>query len=397
MVLGVWARRSLAVWTAPLVLGALVFSVWTMHGWQFESLWGTRGVLEIFPLVSPLVAGAVAFDVARRWQPVVAELGPSTRRWRWATLAVPAAHVLWAFAMVCLVWASVAVRLSIGPTIWQSDPWLPVEVIAALAASASVGLLIGMRVPDPISAPMAAIVVFAVETLGVPYGVDSLFTSAALRESAVGLSRDPWSATLTVALDGALIAWCCLVALRQGRRTSGWLAAVAVASVALIGLEAIPGHATPTLWRAASSQQVCTSHDDVRVCGPPNAMPFLDDLSHELTAARRTLTGSQLRLPDRYVLGTYGITPSTDGGDTTAFVTPARLAVDNHAAIADVLSQPRICPQLLNPDNDTRTLLDEQEKVRAWLSEALQTRQTNAAPAGVQAAYHDLVTCDPTT
>ncbi len=390
--LGVWARRSLAVWTAPLVLGALVYGTWSRAGWQYEWLWGMRAVVVILPLVSPLVAAGVAFDVVRRWEPLLTTLGPSTNRWRRATLALVAAHVVWVFGCVCLVWVAVAARLSAHDAIWQADPWLPLEVLAALGAAAAVGFAIGMYVRGLAAPPLAAIVVFAIELLTPPYGLASLFVPMALVDSSVGLERDSRAAAMAVALNVAVSLWCGVVALRGTRPTRRWSAAVALLTAGFLGLVAVPPEVTPLEYRPTSSPDVCVVQGETRVCGPENARPHLRNLSEGLGEAVNTLKTSGLPFPQEYVLGESRLAHPRDRS-AVVWVSPARLAGSQRvAALADVLSLPRVCPQLLEPNDEAIPLLDRQEQVRIWIRNALESGAGPAPPA-IREAYHDLATC----
>ena len=213
----VWARRSVAVVLAPIVLVALLSGAWSSaDGWQYEWLWGLRNPVSVLPLVSPLVAAGVAFDTSRRWAPLMSVLGPAARRWRRATLTIPLVHVLWAFACLCLVWAAAALRLWLNDAITRPDPWLPFEALASLAAAAAVGLAVGTYLPDVAAPPVAALGVFATSAIA-PFGLIALFSPVGLVSSAVGLTRDPQAAEQLIGLNLAVTALCCLLAMRGPR------------------------------------------------------------------------------------------------------------------------------------------------------------------------------------
>lgn len=392
----VWSRRSLAVWTAPVVLGALLYGAWSMDGWQYEWLWGMRSALVVLPLVSPLVAGATAFDVARRWVPVITALGQSAQRWRLATLALPSVHVAWAFATICLVWLVTAARLFGNDAIWQLDATLPWEVIASLAAAAAVGLLIGTRVPNLGAAPLAAVVVFGVELMASPYGLGAVFTAMPVVSSIVGVERNPQAALLAIALNGAVAAGCCLLALRGGRTTLKWSAACGVAAAVVIATATVERVASPLEFRAIPSRPTCVSTGAVQVCGAPNARSLISTLSASLDAAVTQLSTSQLNLPRRFVLSVPGTLPSTSDAVTIAVASPAQLSDGRRTAtVAGILAQPRFCRQYVDPGPDTTALLDRQALVASWLEPALRGRG-GTAPTSVQQAYADLLACKPT-
>ncbi len=393
IVLRVWIRRSLAMVVAPVVVVLLALGAWSRDGWQYESLWGLRAVVLLMPLVSPVLAAGVAFDVARRWGPLVTVLGPSTARWRRTTLALVAAHVGWTFAAVCLVWAAVGVRLVLDHAIWQPDSWLPVEVLAALGAAAAVGLLIGTLVTSLAAPPLAAVLVFAVEALAGPYGLMSLFSPMPLVDSAVGLERDPTSAAWAVALNLAVLVCCCLIALRGPTTSRAWAGQVTLAALAVGGVLLGYAQSSPPDFRPSTQPRACARTGAVEVCGPGNARPFLGELAGDLAGASRQLAGSGLPLPHQFVLGSPGEQAAVTPAASVIHAYPAGLTRQRRTAtLARVLALPQICPQLLDAGPDTTPLLDRQQQVSAWIRDALE-HGAGTAPAVVVAAYRDLTTC----
>lgn len=388
----VWARRSVAVALAPVLFAALALAAWSSDGWQYEWLWGMRNPVSILALISPLVAAGVAFDTSRRWTPVVKVLGPSARRWRRASLAVPAVHVLWAFACLCAVWAAAAVRLGLNDAITRPDPWLPFEALASLAAAAAVGLVVGTYVPDAAAPPVAAIGVFATTAFASTFGLSGLFSPMGLSSSVVGLTRDPQAAALLIGLNVAVAVLCCLVALRGPRPSLPWAAGEAFLVAVVIALLAVP---VPEYdFRPVGGPTVCAARADVRVCGPQAAEPLIQDLSLGLQQAVGSLTG--LPFPKTYELGLPGVTPPIDAGRAVVVVSPAMLnGPKRTGTVAGILSQPRVCPQLLDAGPDTTPLLDRQAQVRAWILDALRAGGASA-PASITAAYDELLTCRPT-
>lgn len=394
----VWGRRSSAVYIAPIVLVMVALAAWSSSGWQYEWLWGMRNPVSILSLISPLVAAGVAFDTSRRWTPLVRGLGPSARRWRRATLTIPLVHVLWAFAAVCVVWATAALRLSLSDSIGSADAWLPFETIASLTAAAAVGLMAGRYLSDAAAPPVAALGVVATAALSAPFGLTALFSPVGLSSSAVGLTRDGGAAALLIGLNLALAALCCLLALPGARPSLPWLGGVAVAGAVFVAVLAQPP--TEYEYRPVAGPTVCADQADVKVCGPQAAEPVLQDLSAALQQAVDNLSG--LPFPDTYELGLPGVVPPTDPGRAVANVSPAKLRGSSRTrTVADILALPRICPQLLGVlgvvggVDETTLLLDRQAQVRAWIEQALRTGQATA-PAEIQAAYAELLTCRPT-
>lgn len=393
IVVGIWMRRGIAARLAPAVLGALAFGAWSRVGWQQEWLWGTRVVVVLFPLIAPLVAAAVAYDTVRHWQPLLSALGPSTRRWRHASLALVGAHLLWASACFCTVLVAAALRLLSNDAIGRPDLWILPEAFAALAAAAAFGHLVGRVVSSLAAPPLAAVLVFGAESLTLPFGLIALFVPTPVVSSAVGLARDPRAAGMAIALNAASAIVCLFLALRGPRATRptpSWTAGTALAVLSLVGLIAVPASATPVEYRAASLVRACVTERQVEVCGPSGATSFLRDLSGALADDLAALRDSGLPLPLTYTLGVAGVAPPTDR--PVAQVSPALLQEQPTEAVVDMLSSPRVCPQMLVPDEDTTLLLDRRAQVRTWLTSALGDGGARA-PAAVRQAYDELLRC----
>jgi hypothetical protein len=266
--LRVWLRRSLAVWTAPLLVAALTLGAWSHDGRQYEWQWGQRAVLTNLGPAATVIAAGVAYDVARRWQPVLQALGPSMRRWRQATLTLAAAHVLWAFGCVCLVWAASAVRLAAHDAIWEPDSWLPVEALASLAAAGALGLLVGIRLPTLAAPQLAALLVFGAQAIVLPYGFASVFAPMALVGSGLGIARNGDAAALAVVMALALTGWCCVFALPGVHRNRGWRASAGVATVMLLAVVVVEAKTEFEQYRPTASSQVCVTRGQVQALRP---------------------------------------------------------------------------------------------------------------------------------
>jgi hypothetical protein len=393
-VLRIWMRRSLALRLAPFVIGVLAYGAWSRPGWQYEWLWGTRATVAILALIAPLVAAAVAFDVVRQWEPLATAIGSNTRRWRGVSLALVGAHVIVMFSCFGLILMAAAVRLASNDAIGRLDPWVPIEVLAALAAAGGVGLVVGMHVRNLAAPPVAAVAVFVVESLALPFGLIALFMPTPLVSSAIGLTRDPRAAVMAIALNAAVAALCVVVAVRGAGATRNWTAALTVAVAGVVALVAVPASATPLEFRTKAGAQVCVREADVSVCGPRDARRFLSDLGIGLSQSLRQLEASGLPLARSYVLGLPGEQPPTDR--PVAFASPARLKDHRReGTLVAILAQPRVCPQLLQPDRHTLPLLDRQEQVALWLQAALDSNAVVEAPSEIKGAYEDLRLCRP--
>lgn len=387
----VWFRRSTAVLLAPVILGALIFESFSTDGWQYEWLWGLRNVVGIVPLVAPLVAGGVAFDVSQRWGPTITDLGPSTPRWKLASVAPVVTGVLWAFLCVMLAWAVAAVRLQSNDAIGAPDLWLPLETLAALLAAGMVGFALGRRIQSVAAAPIAAVVVFAASALAAPFGLNNLFSPLGLSSSAVGLTRDSNAALLHIGMNLAVAALCCVFGLRGVRRTRAWSASLAALTAALAVIAIVP--ATEFDFRPLPGPEVCVRQGSVTACGPQSARPLVSELGQALQQAMGAVGG--LQLPREYLLIAPGAPLPSDRQRTVVMASPAGLRGDERArTLAEILSFPSLCLVFFEGGVDLEPLLNRQEAVRGWIERALRSGGLTA-PAEIQAAYADLQACKP--
>lgn len=393
--LWLWMRRCLTLRLLPVVVVLLVAVAWPQDGWQYEWLLGGRRMIAALPLVAALLAGAVAHDAYRHWAPTAAQLGPATKRWRRVTGALLAAHLLWASAGVGLVLAAAHVRLWSNSALGRPDLWLPFEALAALASAAAVGLAAGMTVRSPATPPLVAAAVLAGHSLNPPFGLNVLFAPPSLSSSAIGIERDPSAAAMTIAVNVAFASVCCLIALRGTRTSPAWAVSTAVATAGLLAVLAVPASATPEVFRAQSTQLTCVVQGQVEVCGVEAAGPFLVELARGLDDASAVLGPSELPLPTSWTLGVPGTRAPSDQA-TAAGVSPASLRGESRTAtVARVLSQPRLCPQLYDSDEDTTRLLDLSEQVNSWIGQSLRDGAAGRSPAQVLSAYQQLLTCQP--
>jgi hypothetical protein len=275
--------------------------------------------------------------------------------------------------------------------IGRPDVWLPFETVAALAAAASVGFAIGTHLPNVAAPPVAALVVFAAPTAGASVGLLSLFAPMGLSSSVVGLSRDPESAALLIALNLTLAVACCTLALRGPGRARLWSAGAALMAVAFVALAALP--ATDYDFRPDAGPATCVTEGRIRTCGPEAAGPLVRELSRGLNQTLDIVTG--LPFPTTFELGVPGAPVPVDEDRAVAFISPADLrGEDRIKKLADVLALPRVCPQLVQFDEDTTRLLERQADVRSWIVSAIR-EGGGAAPAEIRAAYNELSNCRP--
>jgi hypothetical protein len=60
--------------------------------------------------------------------------------------------------------------------------------------------------------------------------------------------------------------------------------------------------------------------------------------------------------------------------------------------MAQVLSEPRVCPQALEAGEDTTQLVDDQQHVENWIRQSLRGG-TQVAPPDIRTAHQEILTC----
>lgn len=388
-----WFRSGVGRYVALAILGIQAFGVLSSGpAWQFEWELGMRNTVRMFPLVCAILAGVAAHDAYRTVNPVMEQTRYGRFRWRRTLAALAVAETLWAFLAVSASQVAAASWLLRSDAIGTPDLWLPAETFVALLAAASFGVLWGVVIRGPAAPAVAAVVLFAIQSLSLPSGLGFLFAPPGLVSSAVGLTRADDSAKYVIALNLAVGSLLIAASLWGPRTTPRWTAGLAVAAVAVVAVVAYP--APKDVYVPTAGGSSCVQRAEVTVCGPSSAGSHLAEAAEALASGRQTFASSGLSLPTDFELAVPGQALAYDR--PIAFLTPVGLRTSLRAdAVARALSLPRVCPSLVEGGPDTTQLIELQIVVQRWMRTALAEGQvSDEAPTSVREAYAALTACD---
>lgn len=389
-----WAWRGSGPWLFLSMAGFLIASVIASHQWSQEFDWGARHLAAAAYIFAPLVAGAAAYDTARRGRPSVQEIGLGAPRGGWVVIAPALAVLAWAVLAALVSWCAVAVVVVLNRGFGPTDLWVYLETVTVLAAAAFLGAVVGCLVEGMVAVAVAVGVVLLPALLLGPAGV-SLFQVASSSGTMLGLERTPARAVLAIVVNGSVVLVAVAVTLlhfRSPRRPLVW-ATAPWATVAVVAVLSATWPIDDSEYRPEATQ-VCRTADDVEVCGPPEAARFWLAAAQDLAAARSTLQAADLPLPSRFAVArgaaVTDLPPGTAALDLdTASVRNGHLS---HSVMASTLSTPRACAGFFD-SAEAIELLELADTVRVWLSGELDEPSGGPAPAEVTAAYEVLSSC----
>jgi hypothetical protein len=390
-----WLRRGAGLLIFATIGGFLAALSASSHPWLLDAGWGIRNSAGLVLIFCPLLAAVVAYDVSRRVNPTLAEVGRGSSRGMFAAFLPMTAAFLWALAATAVSWAVIGMAASSAGGVGASDPWIYLETISAYAAAAAVGTLVGNHVKGVTSVAVAAGIVLAAAVVLAGPGIKA-FQVASSWGTMIGLERTPLRAALAIAVNLSIALLCMGVAgLTSGVRRPSRLAlgALAIPLVASL-IIAVTLPIRDSEYRATREAQACVGSSPV-VCGPARATDLLSWAQHDLAAARLKLRDSQLALPARFVIARGDAARALGSSATPLEYDPSSL-VDGHLG-RDVLVQdlatPRLCEALYG--EGPQEYLDLIFGVSQWLTKALEPGQgpSEAAPPAVRAAYAKLLTC----
>ncbi|MFD9966004.1 hypothetical protein [Amycolatopsis sp. NPDC058986] len=172
-ILRIELRRTIAPWTALLLLAVAIFTVYAIRGpilrlpaafgqeWVSSALW-TRMLLMY---LLPIVIGAGALQGMRDSRSGTVELLGTTPRPAWHRAAKLAGLLAGLSFLAYAVIFGIGAAQVVARGGYFSFAWLPAFLIGGLAvvAVACIGLGAGRALPSPIIAPVLAVVTFVVE------------------------------------------------------------------------------------------------------------------------------------------------------------------------------------------------------------------------------------------
>jgi hypothetical protein len=352
-------------------------------------------------LVTPLLAGLVAYDRSRRLEPTMTLLGAASPRGRQGALALVAASWLVTVAAWVAAIGYAALRAAASGAAGLPDPWVFIEAPAVLFLGACVGLAIGSVVAGLLAGPLAAIAVYLGEIFGDSLRMEGVFQAAPVTGSLVTLERTPANAAALIALHCALAISALAFALTDApgtRRLRPGSIAPITTSLLLVftaagGVWYTSARAAP--YRPVTAAQLCLGRAVV-VCGPEKAEPILRIAARSLDESIVRLSGSGIDWQNRYSMQTAQPIPAEHGvlSANTEHISDGSLGRDN---IIQTLGLPRLCRAYFS-DQLSRPLLDDAGTVQEWVDARLDASPpVQQAPPGVTAAYARLRTCPPMT
>lgn len=393
----VWARRGAGRLLVPVVSGFLLAGAVQSHPWLLDSRWAARAAASAVAFVTPVLAAAVAYDVARGVRPGLAEVGSASVRGRWVAVAPTVAAWGWALLPFVVVWAVVpVVARSLGGAV-GGDPWLYAEVAVTLAAAACAGMAIGSWMQGLTGVVVAAGAVLAAQVALEAFGV-RLFQVAVSSGTMIGIERTPERAVTLVGVALAVI----LGAIRaehdaRSERTVGqWSLATVGAGLVVVVVVAAGVPWSDSEYRPTRELHVCLGEEPT-LCGPRSAQPLLVVAQRDLAAGRSALAGSGLPLPGLVHIARGDAVRELPEDATLLDYDPSQ-ARGGHLARATVsatFALPRMCADLFR-DAGSAAVLERVRTVREYFDGVLAGHLApGPAPPAVSAAYRELRRCEP--
>lgn len=395
--LRVWLWRSSAKFAWPGLVVAAAVVAYARTGWQYEWNWALSNASTPTILLSPLIAGLVAYDRGRRATPTLEALAGTATRMGLYMIAVAG----WAWAVLAwLVVAGsatfVAARHGASGT---PDPWIFFQVPGALFAASFFGLAWGSRFRSVAAAPTAAVVVYVLVILTNVMGLPGIFVAGRSTGSLIGMEQVPKVAANAIAMSVAFgmlaVAW------HRRQVASPWrgaslaptaLMAVLVVAIGVYGIASGDGDT----YRARQQRPICVGLT-VEVCGPPDGRALLTLSADGLDRATRHLAASGIQWNTRYELRRGDDVFSLPESAGLLRVGPEDIN-DGHAtsqSLAATLAMPRLCQGYFGPQ-PPEGLLSDQQLVMSWTAKALAEGQpATAAPTDVVSAYASIAGCKP--
>lgn len=396
--LTLWLRRCTSALAFPGLVAVVFVVIHSRTGWEYEWDWAFNNTSTSAILLTPIAAGLVAFDRARRFAPTFADMASSTPRGLSSLVELAAASWLWHIAAWALGMGYVAVRVAFNGAVGVPAVWNFVEAPAALLAGVFIGLMWGSILPNLAAGPLAATTTYLVGLLGnSSFGLPGLLMAGGSVGTLVGLEPVPSVVMSDVAVHLTLALLCGFVAaartVRARPRLRWGTAATAIALAAsMANLWTLSGHTDP--YRTADAPIVCVG-GSVTVCGRYKATPLLNVAHRSLASALVDLKHSGVDWQTRYILPNEArdVPPSSGVLSLSPeLISDGRMGLDDLAA---TLATPRMCRAYV-ADAPPGGLLQDQSEVLQWAIRNLQSRgSAGSAPDRIREAYEQLSSCQP--
>lgn len=397
LALSLWLRRSTSTMAFPGLVVLVLVVIHSRGGWQYEWDWAFNNASTSAILLTPVAAGLVAFDRARRLAPTLADMAATTPRGLGSLAGLAVASWLWHVAAWALGMGYVAVRVSLNGAVGLPSIWNFLQAPMALLAGVGIGLMWGSLLPNLAAGPLAAISTYLAGLLGnTAVGLPGVLTAGGSTGTLVGLEQVPSMAISAIMLNLVLALVCGLVAAartlgtRLGLRWLSVLAAIALAGC-MVNLWSLSRDTDP--YRTADAPIVCLGND-VTVCGRYKATPLLEIAHQSLKSALAALTDSDIDWQTKYLLPNDARDVPPDSGVlrlSPELISDDQMGLDDLAA---TLATPRMCRAFFADAPDG--LLGEQSRVLQWVARHVRPNHvTGPAPREIQRAYGHLRDCTP--
>lgn len=387
--LAMWLRRSSVARAFPGLLAMDLILLMLGGGWGYEWNWAFSKASTPTILLSPLLAGLVAFDRSRRFTSTLQSLSETVARPRVTVIGV--AGWLWSCLVWCVGVACAGVVAKHGGASGRPDLWVFVQTPFALLAAASVGLAWGARMRGPLAGPAAAVVIYVVTIVAKGLGLPGVFCSGGATGSLIGVTQVPSTAAASVGINLAIALTALLwheearLLHRRGIRTTAVVLTVITICGAVGIARQLGGRDT---YQAVGGRPVCVG-EGVVVCGPSDGRAVLMIAQSSLEKATRRLAPSGLPWRQRYLMSSEpdDLAAADDAGKLNVKTEDIRDGELSQTDIASTLTMPRLCQAFLGEHASDELLLSSQLVLRSWVTAALhQPGPPRPAPRNVVAA-----------
>ena len=311
-------RTSMAWRLLPLLVVAEVFACLSRGTpWLGEWAWTIDWINGAIIVVGPLLGGLSALDasqVFRRGEtPWVASL---PRGWLMPFTLIASNWLVGVGIHISALIAGSAANLYVGaegPVKLQSVP----TALLVLAACASIGVLSGALLPNPVTAPLCAAVLFGVTVVGADASSPlRVFRPGGSTGTLVGLTWDGAFLTQAVGALSAITLLCCVLLFA---RTSPSLPRRALAGIGVAALLGLCAWGSLFIWQpdrlsvSKSETEFVCDKGLITVCLDRRTARSLNSLGESIREAASPLVSAGAPVPRVFTQIVPGQPPRSDG------------------------------------------------------------------------------------
>jgi hypothetical protein len=367
------SRRSSAFRILPIILVAEFYAIFYRGmPWAGEWDWTVDWINGATILTGPLVAGCAAYDTYL-WRPASAQnVARSTPRGEWQP-----ALICWANASVGVavhvsgLITGVVINLWVdtGATVHLQS--IPVALLAIIAC-ASIGIILGYAVRNPVAAPIAVIATFGLAYLASSGTVPTYFRVGGVTGSMVGLTWD-WSVLVLLGLGLGAMSGIALSAIRlhnsplRGVRVGTTAFAIAAAIALVASILGLGQHGDERLTSQQGPTSFSCAGDTPRVCLASQTQRQLKWLAARMDSSAQVLTAAGASVPRTF---RQFVRPSDlQPADGVLFRESTTMNRSRGTAqeVAYYLTTPRDCPELYGDKPPVDSYFFAQHLLETWI------------------------------